>query len=702
MNIQTQAAPLPTLPASGRWIVATFSLTLITSAGLLFWLQPMIAKFILPFVGGAPAVWNTAMLFFQAALLGGYIYAHLLNRHLGRRGQTLVHLSLLTLCLLWLPIGVDTTVLPPAEGNPSWWLLSVLAMGIGVPFIVVSGSAPLLQCWFAASGHKDADNPYFLYAASNIGSMAALFGFPLVAEPLLDLPSQSFAWSSLFTLLLALTALTAWMARKGPELTFAATVTTGPAPTATQRFLWLALVMVSTSLMLGVTTHLTTDVAAVPLLWVVPLSLYLLTFIIVFARKPIIGTEGTTRLLLMAFVAYGLMWYMGDISISWLIRIGVLLSVFFIVVLACHTQLAQIKPPKAWLTEFYLWIAVGGVAGGAFNALLAPILFESVIEFRLMLLVSITLILAARVLYRGESPRIMLILTVVCALMLPIAERIGLLLPEGSLMRERNFYGVLTVRNDLANNLRKMSYGTTIHGMRDLTPGREMEPTGYYGVHSPVYEALTEIASRPVKGDIGAIGLGVGAISCHPTGGRTMTFYEINPAVTRIAENTAYFSFLKGCNQPYEVIHGDGRLKISEAATGQYDMLFLDAFSSDSIPVHLLTREAFEVYFDKLSTDGIMVIHITNRHMNLAPVIASIVSDLNLAVIHRQALSGSHNDVSNELNPETHMVAVARKPADFGTLTTLPGWHPLPSTGDARTWTDSYTNIVGTLRIFQD
>lgn len=685
-----------------RILTATFMLTLVTSAGLLFWLQPMIAKFILPRVGGAPAVWNTAMMFFQAALLAGYLYAHLLSRHMTIRKQVFVHIALLVLCLAWLPIGIDPTSAPPGEGNPSWWVLGVLALGVGIPFVVISGSAPLLQCWFAASGHRDADNPYFLYAASNVGSMSALFCFPLVAEPLLDLDGQSLAWSLTFGALLILSALSGSLALSNiqPHSPIHHSAPEGVnTPTHMQRFMWLALVMASTSVMLGITTHITTDVAAVPLLWVVPLALYLLTFIVVFARRPLITSDGAIKLLLVGLVVFGGIWVMREPATLWMVWVLALLAIYFITVLSCHAELAHLKPHKAWLTEFYLWMAVGGVLGGMFNALLAPLLFQGATEFALMMGVALALILAARSLGRDENPMPMLVLAVSCIVAPMAAERAGLLLPENVLERQRNFYGVLSVVEDQGLNVRALQYGTTAHGMLDLSPGQSLEPVGYYGRTSPLGDVMAELLKRPNTGEIAAIGLGVGSISCYPTEGRSLTFFEINPAVTKLAEHPNYFGFLKGCGADYDVIHGDGRLKIQDSPPASYDLIFLDAFTSDSIPVHLLTREAIALYMDKLAPGGMVLAHISNNHLDLAPVLAAIARDLGLSIFERVRRPGTTEGKVNRLvHAQAHMVVLARNDGDLGRLPYLAGWRPLSVQPQVRTWTDGYTNIVGTLR----
>ena len=687
-------------PQPYRLLVPIFTLTLVTSATLLFWLQPMIAKFILPHVGGAPAVWNTAMMFFQAALLAGYLYAHLLSRHAAPRGQAVAHVTLLLLCVLWLPIGIDPTTAPPAESNPSFWVLATLALGVGLPFTIIAGSAPLLQNWFAASGHRDADNPYFLYGASNIGSMAALFAFPLIAEPLLDLDQQSWAWSLTFGALLALTLISALLARLPARSNrHEDTRPAKFAPSWTDRFLWFVLVMASTSLMLGVTTHITTDVAAVPLLWVVPLALYLLTFIVAFARRPLIDANRSVQLLFIGLVVLGAAWLLRSALGSWLIWAGALLLAFFVIVLSCHSELARLKPHKAWLTEFYLWIALGGVLGGVFNALLAPLLFKGATEFLLMSAAAVTLILSARHHHQGTSPRTMFMAAALCIVVPVGAEHLKLLTPKDVLERHRNFFGVLDVVETQGLNLRVLRYGTTAHGMRDLAPGQDRTPIGYYGKTSPLGDVMRELSSRQKRGDIAAIGLGVGSVACYPRQGRQLTFYEINPTVTAFAEHPDYFGFLKTCGQDYRVVHGDGRLRLNEAPNGQYELLFLDAFSSDSIPVHLITREAFAGYLDKLNSHGLILVHITNRHLDLAPVLASIARDLDLVAFERTRKFAPQADQRDRMvNAQTHMVVLARTAKDLGNLPSQQGWRELRAAPHARTWTDSYSNIVGALR----
>ena len=678
--------------------------TLMTSAGLLFWLQPMIAKFILPKLGGAPAVWNTAMMFFQAALLAGYLYAHLLSRRLRLKAQVALHTALLFLCVLWLPIGIDPSLSPSPEANPSWWVLSVLASSVGVPFVVVAGSAPLLQNWFGLSTHKDAHNPYFLYAASNVGSMTALFCYPLVAEPLLDLGGQSWAWSLTFIALIVFTAMSGTISLKTSTHTQLSNAT-GPEdqrPKLLHKFFWFALVLASTSLMLGVTTHITTDVAAVPLLWVVPLALYLLTYIVVFARKPAVGAERALQILLVSLLAFGILWGLDVASSQWLLWALALLGIFFFTVLSTHSELARLRPHKAWLTEFYLWIAAGGVAGGIFNALLAPQLFKSATEFPLMMGLSVCLILASRRVYENRSAKPMLGLAGVCFVLPLVLEMTGQLSPSNVLARERNFFGILSVVEDRENQFRALKYGTTAHGMRDLKPGQDLEPVGYYGRTSPLGDVMPALAARPKTGNIAAIGLGVGSVACYPLGGRTLDIFEINPAVTQLAEHPDYFNFLKGCNNSYTVEHGDGRLRIQDKPDGAYDLIFLDAFTSDSIPVHLLTREAFEIYTSKLAPRGMILVHISNNHLELAPVLASIAEDLDLIAYERLR---QHNDMPEEhdrvVHAQAHMAAIARKPEDMEAFINKPGWKRLKPQIGNRVWTDAYTNILGTLRVLK-
>lgn len=689
-------------------LVILFSTTLLLSAGLLFWIQPFVGKLLLPLLGGAPAVWNAAMLFFQAGLLAGYAYAHATSLWFKPNAQALVHLVLLTICLFWLPVGVsgDFTVAlignqPPRSGDPVWWLLGVLTLSIGMPFAVLSASAPILQRWFSATNHVDAGNPYFLYAASNLGSMTALLGFPLVAEPLLDLGEQSHAWSMAFLALVMLTAGCVFLLRHHVQTSPVerAAVDVSLRPLWRRRLYWLVLVFATTSLMLGLTTYITTDVAAVPLLWVVPLALYLLTFVIAFARRSYAREHFARRLLIAMLLPFTLIWIMGGSVLAWPIWAFYLGLLFFVVALVCHVMLARLRPHSAWLTEFYLWMALGGVLGGVFNALLAPVLFQSVVEFPIMLVVAVGLSIWVR---DPQSPRASIVFSVF--IILSFAGSLAYagtrdLRNENVQLRERNFFGALKVMVDPDLNTRMLVYGSTVHGHQATDPAFATEPLSYYGRSGPVgdvFSVLDGQAEKKRNVQVGGIGLGIGSVACYRAPGRQFTFFEINSAVIQIAKDTNLFTFLSNCPD-HSIVEGDGRLALEREPEGKYDLLFVDAFTSDSIPVHLLTREAFELYMDKVASNGVLAIHISNRHMDLSPVVGAIVRDLGLAAVFRV---GANDVVPGTLLPihAAKVVVVARSSEFLRPLLERKGWTVLKEPPGRRAWTDDYSNILSALR----
>ena len=702
---------------TGGRLVFLFSLTTGLAAGLVFWLQPFVGKLLLPAVGGAPAVWNAVMLFFQAALLGGYTYAHLTSRWLSPKAQGWLHLALMGGCLAWLPIGLPAAALdvPPGGENPTAWLLMTLTSGVAAPFIVLAGSAPILQRWFAATDHVDAANPYFLYAASNVGSMVALVGFPLVFEPLLDLNGQGLSWSGAFVVLVGLSALCIWsikptrgeakhnLSSAGVELE------AGPRPTWPRRVHWAVITLVTTSLMLGLTTHLTTDVAAVPLLWVVPLALYLLTFVLAFARHTRVTPKGSTTALLVVVIGYAGVLAVNKLvpgAVPWFALAFFLCLLFFTAALACHAALVARRPDGRYLTEFYLWIAIGGVLGGGFNALVAPQVFNSVVEFPLMMAASILLVLlgTVRVPTPSARPRAWAITAIAGA-----AMTLGMVMvvkntdDDGTnrlVLRERNFFGVLTLIDRPDTEVRVMRYGTTVHGTQALDPAHHAVPLSYYGLTSPIGDVFAEMRGRTKKADVGVIGLGTGAIACHlPASSGRLTFFEINPAVTRIAENPNLFSYLSVCGASYRVKHGDGRLALGTESNGAFDLIYVDAFTSDSIPVHLLTRDAVRVYLDKLAPNGLIAMHVSNRNLVLAPVVAAIARDLDLHVIRRMSEATPAVPGTKLTSYAAEVVVLARHAGDFGPLAGKPGWQTITAEAGTRAWDDGFSNIVGALRI---
>ena len=749
-------------------MVWLYSLTLGLSALLLFWVQPMFARMVLPLLGGAPAVWNVAMVFFQAALLAGYLYSHLSTRWLGPRGQAALHLPLLALALLALPIAVAPGWQPPAT-TPAWWLLGLLTVSLGAPFFMVATTAPLLQRWFAASGHRDAHNPYFLYGASNIGSIAALLGYPLLLEPLARLSQQSSLWTAGYVALIAGIGLCAIVvlrrrrpsgpsvsdtkvsdtdssaAKNGgkPEIFNAVSDTPvsdtddtdGEGRVGWRRCLhWLALAFVPSGLLLATTQHLTTDVVAIPLFWVVPLALYLLTYVIVFARRPLLRQRWMLKLQPLLLIALALTFYW-QVNALWFV-LPLHLAAFFVTAMVCHGELAARRPAVDQLTAYYLWMAVGGVLGGSFTALLAPLLFDTVLEYPLLLVAACLLRpnptstarawlldLGLPLLLLGTGllpllayahlahPGLALIVgfyvayglfayaqfarPLRAALALSALLLAGFIAAHGEdrvLVRERSFFGVHRVEAAAGGALHLLQHGTTVHGAQYTEPARWREPLTYYTADGPLGQlfAWPPLAERLHR--VGAIGLGAGAIACYRQPGQVWSFLEIDPVVVRLARDTRYFHYLSECAPEAEILLGDGRLTLEHGGLAPFDLLVLDAFSSDAIPLHLLTREAFALYLRQLTPRGVLMVHITNRHLDLRPVLASLAADAGLAAVEQ---SFTAPDQGAGYPVPTRWVAMARAhellPPPDGR------WQPLPTAPGQPVWRDDFANILGPL-----
>ena len=738
-------------------LLILYGLTIFVSATLLFLVQPMFARMALPLLGGAPAVWNTAQVFYQAALLCGYSYAHLSTKWLGVRRQAALHLALLLLPLLALPIGIPAGWTPPRETNPSLWLLALLAVAVGLPFFVVSTSSPLLQKWFTGTGHRAAADPYFLYAASNVGSMLALLSYPLLVEPSLGLLDQSWLWALGYGLLLVLMAACAiclWRAPRPASVAAPAAAVSAAAPerlSARRRLRWVALSFVPSSLMLSVTTYLSTDIAAIPLLWVIPLALYLLTFILVFATRPplphwlMIRALPFTLLPLVIVLAARATQPIG-------LLIALHLATFFVATMVCHGEIARDRPSTQHLTEFYLWMSVGGMLGGLFNALIAPQLFTGIAEYPLMLVLTCLLLPRAAAAPASDGPvaspsRLPQLLdlglpaglSALCALLVTLAElndvpsgpastglmfglpallcfsfsrrplRFGLgigaiLLVSAwtsgvsgqALYAERSFFGVHRVTLDPTGQYHLLLHGSTLHGKQSLDPARQQEPLTYYYPSGPLGQLFDALKRGPARPAVGVVGLGSGAIACYATPGQQWTFYEIDPTVARIARDSRYFHFLSDCTPQAQVVLGDARLSLSERAGQPYDLLVLDAYSSDSIPMHLMTREALQLYVERLAPHGLLVFHISNRHLDLEPVLGNLAHDAGLASLTQDdaALSQAEESLGKQAS---QWVVLARQPEDLAMLAADARWQPLRRNVGA-IWTDQFSSIVGVFR----
>jgi hypothetical protein len=689
--------------AAHALVLALFCGTLFLSAALLFSVQLMVARMILPLLGGTPAVWNTCLVFFQVVLLAGYAYAHLLPARFGVRGQLLVHAALLLVPLLILPVSVVGWV-PPSEAAPAAWLLLLLSATTGLPFFVVSTSAPLLQQWFARTGHPASGDPYFLYAASNLGSLGALLSYPVLVEPHLGLAAQSRVWSAGYVLLALLVLACAARVWRSPVAKTAAAdpekSAAGPGPDPrglrglARRLRWVALAFVPSSLLLGVTNYLSTDVASAPLLWVLPLALYLLSFILAFARL---------RLLHPVFVLLlplGI-WLLLEVSALPPNRLkmtevaGLHLALVFVAMTVCHGELARTRPPAGRLTEFYLLLALGGALGGTFNSLVAPRLFDRVVEYPL-LLAAACLLLPRMGLPEGRR-RLDLGVTAAVGLLgaafvVPLLGVTGRHAFAPVVHRERNFFGVLRVEATPANDLRFLFHGTTLHGMQSLLPAARREPLGYFHRAGPVGRVFDALGGS--RKDVAVVGLGAGTLAAYAQPGQRWTFYEIDPAVERLASDPRYFTYLADARErgaDAGVVLGDARLRLRDSDR-TYDLIILDAFSSDTVPVHLLTREALRVYLARLADDGLLAFHISCLHVRLHPVVGNLAKDAGLACRIRQDLKISQADMrAGKLTSE--WVVLARRPEALGPLANDPHWPPLPGDPASPVWTDDYSNL---------
>jgi hypothetical protein len=736
------------MPRTGL-LLGCYTLTIFLSAVLLFLIQPMFARMVLPLLGGSPAVWNTAMVFYQAVLLGGYAYAHFATARLGVPRQAVWHLPLLAAPLLAVPIQMPGGWTPPVESNPVPWLLGLLTVAVGLPFFVVSTSSPLLQRWFAATGHPAARDPYFLYAASNLGSLLGLLSYPTLIEPALTLQQQGALWSWGYGLLALLTIGCCVLLRRGKNEFVGADNPTGSradeesgAPIPSRRKLrWVALAFVPSSLLLSVTTYLTSDIAAVPLLWVVPLSLYLVTFIMVFARRVRMPQGLAQRMLPLTFLPVVMAIATGSTTPIPLLM-ALHLAAFTVAGLVCHGELARDRPAPGRLTEFYLWISVGGVLGGAFNALLAPLLFDRVLEYDLMLVAAAFLggfrigtregpshraqwldyllpaalaaLTAGLVRLVGisdvDEPRpiqtavVFGVPLVFCFLMSRRRVRFALglgavllvhqLAPTASVrvvLRERSFFGIHRVTRDTGGRFHYLIHGKTVHGMLNLEEARPRTPLTYYHPTGPAGQLFAALGDR-LPGPVAAVGLGTGALAAYGRAGQEWFFYEIDPVVKRIAVDPGLFSFLPDSAAKVGIKLGDARLSLQRTADARFGLIVLDAYSSDSIPVHLITREAVRLYRDKLAPGGLLLFHASNLHLDLGPVLTRLAEDAGLAWRMQDDSEVSDEETAAGKTPSI-WIAMARDAADFGPLATDPRWQGRPARIGPRVWTDDHSSV---------
>ncbi|HZI87153.1 MAG TPA: fused MFS/spermidine synthase [Pyrinomonadaceae bacterium] len=728
-----------------------FSVTLFTSAGLLFWIQPLIAKTLLPLWGGTPAVWNTCLLFFQSMLLIGYVYALASSRWLSLWAQAAVHVLLLLLIATYLLLSpVRAPVLSGLHhGNPTLGVLETLLLSIGLPFFIISASNPLLQSWFSRLRHSRAIDPYFLFAASNAGSLIALVAFPLILEPSLGLNEQYKLWRVGFAVLVTLTCAIALalkpLAPVSIDPTHSVAVTEDAAINSVsvwRRFRWLALSFVPSSLMLGVTTYITADVAAVPLLWVIPLALYLLTFVLAFTNKQFASAASLRRVMFVAALVVILILSSGATEPAWILILANL-GFFFVAALVCHRQLADDRPATTHLAEYYLWIAVGGALGSVFNVLIAPVLFTSIVEYPLaialacmlqrvepqdsnqnrsyldliyplglyILAVGLTVLVSY---LRPSSSTIKLLIVPGIPLILinhffrqrPIRFALGLCAvmlasifhtvdTDRTLYVARNFFGTIRVTTDSRGKLNSFYSGNTVHGRQFVDQSRQCEPLSYHHENGPLGQVMAVFNAAPANSRVGVIGLGVGAMAAYSKPDQHWTFYEINPDVINMARNSQYFTYLQNCaSGSVSVVEGDARLNVQNAPEGYFGLIVLDAFSSDAIPVHLMTQQALDLYLSKLAPGGILAFQASSRSLNLNPILADLAESRNLICIgFDDSKPGSF-----EGKDPSHWVVMARSSQEISYLSINSQWQRLEGRKGTRVWSDDFSNIVRAIR----
>ena len=657
----------------------------------------------------------------------------------------IIHLGVIMLAIVVLPLGIaEGWTRPPDEGL-HFWVLGLFAASIGLPFFALAGNAPLLQAWFARTGHRHARDPYFLYGASNLGSLLALLSYPVLIEPAATLAQQSGLWSlgykllAVFIGLSGLAMLVSRIPRRETETPAVATKNSGSVPLR-QCLGWMGLAFVPSGLLVAVTSHITTDVAAAPFLWVLPLALFLLTFVITFQRKPVLPHKAMLALQPLA-VAVLVVAMQFPLSSYWPAIVAIHLLAFFVCAMVCHGELVQRRPKASELTSFYLWMSLGGALGGLFTGLIAPNIFSSVLEYPVMIVLALFVrpgffasksslwaregVLVAGLVALAAGPKliagvemtadapeiyiaIFTLLGVAIILSRPnplrLAGLVTVTLIAGNMLAPearnsasyRGFFGINKVEETADGKFRLLYHGTTIHGAQNLSAGRDAppEPLTYYHRGGPFADVIAAARStRPLK-HVGVIGLGTGSLACYRKPGESWRFFEIDPIVIRLASDPKQFNFLSDCAPDAKLIVGDARLTLGEEPAGRYDLIIIDAFSSDAIPVHLLTREALLMYLSKLADGGILAFHVSNRNMELRPVLAAVTKQLGLAALTRHGGHAGEFNITYK-TPAT-LVAFARSGKTLESLRAMKGWGPLQDKG-WRVWTDDYSNVLGAI-----
>src|ERR1700722_9127103 len=742
-------------PSAGRnrLVLLTYTASIFVSALLLFSVQPLFTKMVLPRLGGSPAVWSVAMVFFQSLLLGGYAYAHYLMQLRNRMIPVAIHLVLLVVALLTLPLSIANGWGEPPTSGYAFWLLGLFAVSIGLPFFALAANNPLLQAWFVRTGHPNGPDPYFLYASSNIGSFLALLSYPVLLEPMFTLRTQNLIWTGGYGLLIVLIGACGVLLLRSPASAVVDTLAAdsdAPAPAWMLRARWIFLAAVPSGLLIAVTAHISTDVAAAPLLWVLPLSLYLLTWVLVFQSRPLLPHKWILLLQPLAIAGVVVLLAIGGEQ-NLLLTLGGHLVCFFVIAMACHGELARTRPAAKYLTGFYVALSFGGMVGGLFAGLIAPFAFSWIAEYPILLalaalcrppggderlpgwsrwywpflgLLAVVLIapswsdgkimsgmmtwlqqsrvwvigavgvLSALLALGLNANRWKIFATVVVALVLLRAYPSD----DGRVVTVRSFFGVHKIVVTPHGQYHVLMHGTTIHGAQkflnnDVSPvtGRP-EPISYYHKDGGIGQAITAIRARkggPLR--VAVIGLGSGTLACASEPGETWKFFEIDQTMVDTARDPKYFTYIRDCAPDLKPVIGDARLTFAREPDGIYDLIIVDAYSSDAIPVSLPTEEAMKIYKDKLAPQGAVLMHTSNRHLELNSVVVGIAAANGLK-------SWVYNEDSGR-DPEyifaTSVVVSARQDADVGELDSSDVWAETEADATQRVWTDDYSNVLG-------
>jgi hypothetical protein len=771
----SQFTPVRSRPSSrsvDASIVVLFGLTSFIAAALLFSVQPMIGKMVLPVLGGTPAVWNTCLVYFQVTLFLGYLFTHGVSQNAETRRRRISGIYLLLFAVLLVlgyllqPILIQAGDRPgsTAAGYPALGLLGILGRSATLPLVMVSATAPLLQCWFSLTPHPRARDPFFLYAASNAGSLLALLAYPLLIEPNMGLNLQSKSWQAGYLLLAILILICGVTARllngvqanritaDDSNATFGVGRELAPASsfspvTRSLRLGWLVLVFVPSSWLMGVTTYLTTDLAAIPLLWTIPLALYLLSFILAFSRSGSRAVRAATRLLPFAIMPLVLVMSAGFVHAVW---IPLHLIAFFLGCVTCHGALAEARPAAHLASTFYLTIAAGGLLGGVFAVLIAPVVFNRVVEYPLAMVLACLVVPAFKSYLRSGAiaewikdcflPGAVFLLTLILAtnqagladsilgvLAVMVASGLGILAcltanhrpvrfaltaaavlaassfsagASGQLLHaERSFFGMLRVTYDPERNAHRLFHGTTLHGQQSLLPLSSRQPSTYFTRSGPigqVFAVLGPHLDQP-SACVAVVGLGAGTLACYARPGQSWTFYEIDPAVSRIARDPRYFTYLRDCDaESTNVITGDARLRLREAPDHGYRLIVLDAFSSDSLPVHLVSREAIQLYRSKLADGGVLAFNLSNRYLDLDPVMGRQAADAGLVCLISYDTVVSAEEKRAGKQPSIWAV-MAETERGLGSLVSDARWRRARSRPGASVWTDDYSDLLSAI-----